>query len=58
MTGLVDGFIQSILFILSESLLSGASAKNEPQMNAEKRRLIASELSQNDSKGKNSFTPL
>ncbi|VVB91239.1 Uncharacterised protein [uncultured archaeon] len=35
--------IQPILFILlilSESLLSGAPAKNEPQMNADERRFI------------------
>jgi hypothetical protein len=30
----------SILSILSESLLYGASAKNEPQMNADERRFI------------------
>ncbi len=36
-TGLIDEFILSILLILSESLLSGAPAKNKPQMNAPSR---------------------
>jgi hypothetical protein len=39
-TGLVDRFILSILLIPFEPLLSGASAKNEPQMNADERRFV------------------
>jgi len=37
-TGLVDRFILSILLILSASWLCGASAKNEPRINADLMR--------------------
>jgi hypothetical protein len=36
----MNSFILSILLILSAYLLSGAPAKNEPQMNADERRFI------------------